>query len=123
MSRGGDVAASPAPATPPGQVSAGDEALLAPLLDAFDALGLKRPKLTGFEPRDAAELLQHFEPLTIARCWQDIAAGAWGDEWDRRHLSFKLLASHNRLENWQREREADAVVADDLVGDVDVVRV
>jgi len=96
-----------APVSPPanGKIS-GDETPLTPLWEAFDALGLERPKLPGFEPTNAWDLLREYPPETIAACWQDIASGEWGSDFDRARLSFKLLASHNRIGNWQREREA-----------------
>lgn len=96
---------------------------LGPLLDAFTALGLPRPTLTQTEVKSAGELLRHFDPATIAACWQDIAAGEWGDAYSRRELSFGFLSRNNRLGNWQRDHQAREQIADDLVGDVVVERV
>lgn len=93
------------------------------LLQAFDDLGLDRPAMTGFESKDAVELLRHFEPGVIARCWQDVASGEWGDEYSRRELSFSFLAKKNRVGNWAREREKQRQTDEELVGHIVVEKV
>lgn len=74
---------------------------LAPIFEAFSALGLPRPAPFGAEAVAAGELLKHFEADTIAGCWQDITSGEWGDGFDQRKLSFAYLGRENRLGNWR----------------------
>lgn len=111
MSGGGMVSAAGAAVAPPGTTSGpgsaqGDGADdLEPLLQAFEAIGLARPMLAGrFDARDARDLLKCYAPDTIALCWQDYESGEYGDDFDRKHLSFGYLANRNRIGNWQREQ-------------------
>lgn len=118
-SGGGSVvaagAADPPPAKTNGHVSSGNENGLESLFQAFEAVGLPRPKLRKFDARDAADLLRDYEPDVVARCWQDIASGEYGDDFDRGHLSFSYLAGQNRVDNWLRQHQNG--VADDEHGE------
>lgn len=81
---------------------------LAPLVDAFRAVGLPDPHFTGAEAKHAGELIRAFEPDVIAKCWQDHASGEYGDDFGRRDLSFSYLNTRQRVANWQRWREQGA---------------
>lgn len=81
---------------------------LAPLVDAFRALGLPDPVFIGGESKAANELLRHFSAADLAQCWQDHATGVCGDDFSRRDLSFTYFAARNRVGNWQRERQNGA---------------
>lgn len=112
---GADAAAAPrrsaAGAAPPrsnrnlAANSSGERDGLDALCAMFEAHGLGHPLLTRFEAEDARKLLQHYEPEVIVACWQDIASGDYGGEYDRRNLSFSHLAKNQRIANWQRERD------------------
>lgn len=78
---------------------------LQPLVDAFRARGLKMPVITKRSAPQAGELLKHYAPEQIARCWQDVLTLDWGDDWLLKNLSFESLNSHNRLGNWVRDRD------------------
>jgi hypothetical protein len=78
---------------------------LQPLVDAFRARGLKMPVITKRSAPQAGELLKHYAPDQIARCWQDVLTLEWGDDWQLQNLSFESLNSHNRMGNWVRDRD------------------
>ena len=78
---------------------------IGPLVDAFRAAGLPDPFLERGESKAAQILLRHIPPGDIVECWQDYASGAYGDDWERRNLSFSMLASNQRLLNWRRWRD------------------
>lgn len=82
-----------------------DSRSLAPLADAFKALGMKSPVFLPAEIGAAQNLLDLYEPATIALCWQEIATGVWGDQFARDNLSFRYLISNNRVANWERQKE------------------
>lgn len=78
---------------------------LAPLADAFTAIGLAFPDPIGPEITAAGTLLQHYPPSDIAECWQDYLQSDRYDDYDRRKLSFAYLTRENRMGNWQRWRD------------------
>jgi hypothetical protein len=82
---------------------------LTPLADAFNAIGLTFPGAKGGEIPAAIELMRRAPPELIARCWQEIAAGEYGDPngYDQRHLSFQHLVARNRFLNWINLRRGD----------------
>jgi hypothetical protein len=97
---------------------------LGPLVDAFTALGLPKPVLSGPEISAAQVLLKHYAPAVIALGWEAIAKGEYGDDFARRDLSFSYLAGRNRLGNWLRERDGNGRMSnEDLVGEIVVERV
>lgn len=96
-------ARSQASATPEARASKSHG--LGPLVDAFRALGLPEPTFVGPEARAAKELLSHWAADEIARCWQDIRQGRWGDDFARRELSFGYLLTRNRMANWKAWKE------------------
>lgn len=78
---------------------------LAPIADAFRALGLKSPTFLPSEIGSAQLLLSQHGPESIAECWRDVESGAWGDQFARDNLSFRYLSANNRLGNWERQRK------------------
>jgi hypothetical protein len=78
---------------------------LAPLVDAFRALGLPDPAFTQDEAKQAQELLRYYTPEQIAECWQAYAEHRWGDKYDWDRLSFRHLAGCQRVGNWLRDKD------------------
>jgi len=78
---------------------------LAPLVDAFRALGLPDPAFTQDEAKQAQELLRYYTPDQIAECWQAYAEHRWGDKYDWDRLSFRHLAGCQRVGNWLRDKD------------------
>lgn len=80
---------------------------LAPLVDAFRALGLPGPVFTPAEARAAGLLLDHYTPAEIAECWQDIGDlgtppyPRFGNDWLQQNRSFQALLAENRMGNWK----------------------
>lgn len=78
--------------------------MVAPLAAAFAERGLPPPALVSSDERHAAEvLLKLHPPAELAGCWAAYAGGDYGDELDRRNLSFVYLSRFNRVANWKRE--------------------
>ena len=89
-----DTGASPAPKEK-------RHAGLAPVLNAFDEARIPRPILDDVEAKAANTLIKNgVAPSQLAECWQDIAAGLWGDGWLRSNLSFAALVSHQRIKHY-----------------------
>lgn len=78
---------------------------LAPLLDAFRGAGGHAPTVTGPDIGAAQLLMRHYEVADIVLCWREIESGLWGNQYDRDNLSFRLLASNNKVANWERQRK------------------
>jgi hypothetical protein len=83
---------------------------LRPLVEAFRSAGLDEPLFFGGEDQAARGLLRHFKPAEIAKVWQRIEIE--GDHWERKALSFSMLARQNRVRNWLKEpSRGDSAVA------------
>lgn len=101
---GSVVATNAAPPTAVPKKARGPD--LAPLVDAFRAIGLPDPVFEGGESRAAQDLLRHYPPEVIAACWQDHASGDYGGALDKQKLSFRWLLTHSPVGNWQRWKAA-----------------
>lgn len=75
---------------------------LAPIADAFRERGIS-VTFPADQIRAAQMLLSDYAPADIAGCWQDIATGAYGDQYARENLSFRYLAGNMRVANWKRQ--------------------
>lgn len=72
------------------------------LFAAFETQGLTPPTLEKSEGANAKQLLKYGTAEELAACWQEIAAGEWGDGdgWLQRNLSFTALVKYQRFRNW-----------------------
>jgi 5-methylcytosine-specific restriction endonuclease McrA len=76
------------------------------LLEAFAEREISPPDLVAEPERKAAlALLCRWPPGALADCWADYRSGRYGDDFDRRELSFEHLAKRQRVPNWRDWKE------------------
>lgn len=79
---------------------------LDPLVDAFRDAGLPDPYFEAGNGKAAQAILHHHPPTEITDCWRDIAQGVFGDDFLRRNLSFRTLATNDTVSKWRAWDEA-----------------
>jgi hypothetical protein len=104
------LAASPPPRRPPAKKADRETQAPnhAPIYEAFTAIGLSPGTLRsdGKEQRAASALIRAGVPASdLAECWADIRANRYGNDYERRTLSFHLLQDKNFIGNWQTWRD------------------